>query len=241
MANKAVPKAQARAKQVKKPPLVVPLANKTGKISFRFDGKNEKAQKVVKAVGAKLVTFVTNETMAAIRTVVVKAIREGIPPYDAAKSIVGVVSKPGATTNEMPGMIGLNNPQILAAFNYKAGLIDIGHNPDTVDRLMAKYVSRKLRERSEMIARTETMYALNTGAQAGYIQAVKAGELPPNAMLEWITTPDERTCPKCLPMNGKTKPIGANTTFSNGSVGPPLHPRCRCSTGIVLAPPEGQG
>jgi len=82
------------------------------------------------------------------------------------------------------------------------------------------------------------MYALNTGAQAGYIQAVKAGELPPNAMLEWITTPDERLCSECAPMNGETKPIGANTTFSNGSVGPPLHPHCRCTLGIVLVPQE---
>jgi len=239
MANKAVAKAQARAKQVKKPPLVVPLANKTGKISFRFDGKNEKAQKVVKAVGAKLVTFVTNETMAAIRTVVVKAIREGIPPYDAAKSIVGVVSKPGATTNEMPGMIGLNNPQILAAFNYKAGLIDIGHNPDTVDRLMAKYVTRKLRERSVVIARHEIMTALNTGAEVGYIQAVKQGALPPEARLEVIVTPDERLCKLCAPLAGKTKKIG-EATFPGCPPGPAFHVQCRCTVGIVLAPPEGE-
>jgi len=531
MANAPVTRAKAYAKKVAKPPLTVPLGNTTGKIAFRFDGKNAKAAKVAQAVGAKLVTFVTDDTMAALRAIVVKSIRDGIPPYDAAKSIVGVLSKPGATTNEMPGMLGLNNPQILAAFNYKTGLIDMGHNPDTVDRLMAKYVTRKLRERSVLIARTEclqgdtsvsgavvsaiyrrwyqgdiveittyhgrkfsaspnhpmltsrgwmsagviskgdylicddweqnpssprdkdiadppptirqifdsiplsrveqgrgyqqdfhgdgrqgkidiarpdgalmigrfspiykealehilspadlsatplcmtcgrllainhrvcfglgsqrdatrndtvanrglaesdcdrnesdglsglvssddlvrgganrlgrlassepclpndscyprladsdvagdfprvqtaavkidrvlsvvtskwaghifnlstpygyfaiengvytgnTMFALNTGAEMGYIQAAKQGALPPEARISWITTPDERLCSKCAPMNGKTKPIGANTTFSNGSIGPPLHPACRCGTGIVLAPPEGE-
>ena len=221
-------RAKAKASAKANPPQVA--------VAFRFDGKNVKAQKVAKAAGAKLVTSVTDETRAAIRTVITKAIREGIHPYEAAKSIVGILSTPGATTNAMPGMAGLNTPQVLAAFNYKAGLIDVGHDPKTVDRLMGKYVTRKLNERSVMIARTETMAALNLGAEVGYIQASKQGMLPPEARLVWLTTPDERLCVRCAPMNGETKQIGAGTTFSDGSTGPPKHPKCRCSVGIAMAP-----
>jgi hypothetical protein len=226
----------------KKKPKIKPIkttadGNKV-KASYRFDAKNERVARLAKAAAAKLVTNVTDETMDAIRILIMRSIREGIPPHDVARLIVGVLGEPGATTNEIPGLIGLNTPQMHAALNYRHGLVDMGHSPSAVDKLMARYVERKLNERSQMIARTEIMWAENVGAQAGYQQAVKQGYLPGSTVLEWITTPDERLCGSCAPMNGKTKAIGMESTFSNGSTGPPLHPRCRCTLGVAAGGPN---
>lgn len=72
------------------------------------------------------------------------------------------------------------------------------------------------------------MGALNTGQNEAWAQAQDEGILSADATKEWITTPDELTCPECEPMDGKTVPL--QSEFPEGD--PPLHPNCRCTLGI---------
>lgn len=100
------------------------------------------------------------------------------------------------------------------------------------------------RQRSTMIARTETIRASNFGAEEAYIQSgVVEGK-------EWLTAFDERTCTSCEEMGGKTsgKPrtaklgqsfdvsdIDMNFDYTEGEMPyPPLHPSCRCSLIAIL-------
>lgn len=189
--------------------------------AFRFDGKNERAQKVAKKRAAALVTRVSSETRQALRAIVVRSIRDGIPVYDAARL--------------MRSLIGTTTAQAAAAASYRAELIDSGLALDKVNARLDRYVEKQIRQRAETIARTETMAALNDGALEGYRQAREEGLLGSDAMKEWIITPDELLCPDCAPMEGVKVPLADLFDTPAGSVpGPPLHPRCRCA--VVAVP-----
>jgi HK97 family phage portal protein len=97
-------------------------------------------------------------------------------------------------------------------------------------------------QRSEMIARSETIRASNAGAEQAYLLAGIERE-------EWFTSEDERVCEFCGEMHGKTVRVN-EVFFRQGEtmsvvdqdgktqqlkmdyedVGyPPLHPDCRCT------------
>lgn len=91
-------------------------------------------------------------------------------------------------------------------------------------------------DRADVIARTETMRASNEGQSQLWGQAVDAGLLTGLEQKEWITTPDDRLCPICEPMDGET--VGLNERFSvegDSIDGPPAHPSCRCTLGLSVS------
>lgn len=178
-----------------------------------FTGKNEEAQRAAAQQAARLVTQVSEETRANIRNLITRSIREGIPPYDAARSI--------------RGMVGLTSAQGQAGMNYRKGLIDSGLPITRVNALTDKYAAKQLRSRAESIARTEIMGALNAGQKAAWKDAQKEGLLGDDARKEWMTV--DQACPRCAPLDGRT--VGINDSF--GVSDPPLHPRCMCTLGVV--------
>lgn len=93
--------------------------------------------------------------------------------------------------------------------------------------------------RAERIARSEVVRASNFAATEAYDQSgVVEG-------VQWIVTPDDRLCPYCEELDGKTISLGDNffnkgdtVTGSDNSTFdlnyedvefPPLHPNCRCT------------
>lgn len=88
------------------------------------------------------------------------------------------------------------------------------------------------KERAEMIARTETMLAANEGQRQAWQQAIDDGLLPEGMQRVWIAT--ESACVECDALDGEQ--INLDEQYSgNGGDGPPLHPLCRCTEGIVNA------
>lgn len=87
--------------------------------------------------------------------------------------------------------------------------------------------------RAETIARTETMRASNQGQLEAWDQAQEKGLLTGTELLEWITTPDDRLCPICEPLDGETAPRGGTFEVDGDRItAPPAHPRCRCTVGL---------
>jgi len=82
-------------------------------------------------------------------------------------------------------------------------------------------VFSKAQYRMEMIARTEVLRAHNMGR-------IKFHQHVGIEKLEWMTMGDERTCPVCGPLDGKTFPI-------DKFPGQPAHPFCRCTNLPVLS------
>lgn len=90
--------------------------------------------------------------------------------------------------------------------------------------------------RAEVIARTETMRASNEGQMQAWDQAADAGLLTGEESKEWITTPDDRLCPVCEPMDGVTVKLSEEFNVDGERMdGPPAHPRCRCTLGLTAA------
>jgi hypothetical protein len=126
-------------------------------VIFRFDGENLAAQRAAERAAAAMVTGISEQTRAALRTLIVRAIREGIPPYDAARMIVS--------------MIGLTEQQAGAAMSYREQLINEGLSFDRINVLVDRYSAKLLRQRSVTIARTECLPA-ETLVDAAVVRAV---------------------------------------------------------------------
>lgn len=88
--------------------------------------------------------------------------------------------------------------------------------------------------RAEKIARTESMRAANEGQQQLWDQATEAGFLTGLESKVWITTPDDRLCPVCEPLDGQTVALDDTFDVDGDSIdAPPAHPNCRCTMGLT--------
>jgi SPP1 gp7 family putative phage head morphogenesis protein len=84
--------------------------------------------------------------------------------------------------------------------------------------------------RVRMISRTESMRAVTEGQRELWNQAIEEGILTGDEQQVWIVTPDDKLCPECEAMDGATTPLGESF---EGADGPPLHPSCRCTIGLI--------
>lgn len=191
-----------------------------GTLGFRFDLTNPRVFEWIERHAANLVVGIDEESKRAIRTVLERMFRDGIPPRTAAR--------------EIRDLIGLTERQITAVENYR---LTLGES-DRVGQLTAEYSERLLRQRAENIARTESMTASNQGQHELWRQARDQGFIEPEQKRKWIITPDERLCEICAPVpdNG---PVGLDEPFvlGDGSIvmNPPGHPQCRCTTALAFS------
>jgi HK97 family phage portal protein len=157
-------------------------------------------------------------------------------------------------------IVNASSPNVLRALDDRAGQIrsvattvqrevrdDIAESigmgesrSQTIKRVRTQFDARF---KADRVVRTETIWAHNEGTvlaweQSGVVSSVK-----------WDTVPDDRRCPYCARMHGKTKSLGGTwfdkgesltvNSFESGnpitlSFGyesikhPPLHPNCRC-------------
>lgn len=188
------------------------------RLALRFDVVNPRALDAA-GRGAQLVREVTDSTRRGIQAIITRAIREGIPPAEAARLI-----KP---------TIGLTDRQAMAVVNYRFSLLEAGASPAAVAKAAATYADRLLRQRAETIARTETIRAGREGRKATWDQARAEGFLTDDTKQRWVVTDDDRLCPACEPLDGVEVGLGESFPHGGGD-GPPLHPNCRCTTTLVV-------
>jgi SPP1 gp7 family putative phage head morphogenesis protein len=194
------------------------------RVHLRFDSRNLPAQMSAKQSAAKLITHVTAETRAAVRELVTRAFRDGVPPRDLAKQI-----KP---------LVGLTRQQAKAVERHRADLQRAGFSNQAAQAKAARYADKLRRLRAMTIARTEVIRASTEGQLASWRQAVGQGLLSARSEKVWITTQDDRLCPYCRPMDGQQVLLDVSFRTALGRVnGPPLHPNCRCA--LAVAPVIG--
>jgi hypothetical protein len=85
-------------------------------------------------------------------------------------------------------------------------------------------------DRADLITKTEAMRAANGGQREAWNQAVDKGLLTGEERRTWIAT-ELGACEECEAMDGKTASLGG--LYVGGIDGPPLHPRCRCTEGLI--------
>lgn len=188
--------------------------------SMSFNLTNPASISFLRSYEFGLISQVTQETVDAIREVLVDAFSNGGHPYSQARRI--------------RDLIGLTARQAQAAENYYAQLLSEDRAGDQVERMAARYRQRLLNDHAENIARTETLRAANAGLHSATLQAADQGLLDRTTTRQWLVTLDDRLCPFCavipaLNPNG----VALNGFFATpfGPVlYPPLHPQCRCTT-----------
>ena len=213
-------------------------------LAFSFDAENREAQKVARKYSAAQITLIGDETKLAIRRIITRSIREGIPPRDAAKLIRNVVGMTRPQANAYKayyekldrklwgGRIWVHAGVYNTQKRKKWARRSLNSREASKAALRRKYIRR----RAIMIARTEVMDALNTGAEVAWKQAKKQGLLGKNAGKEWVATPGG-ACPVCQALNGTVVLLGRKFQSSVGALsGPTAHPNCRCA----VAPAEAE-
>lgn len=205
-------------------------------LTGRFDVTNPAATRWAQERSASLVTEVSRETRAGIRSVIGRAFTAGIAPREAARLIRGLI---GLTSRQADAVLAFRG-QLLRLQGKAPGaavetnlrrLSNRGLTAARVEALVERYAGRLLRQRAFLIARTEIMTALGQGLRFLWQQATQAGELDGLERV-WIVTPDDRLCPQCEPLDGARAEVGGAYPGEGGS-GPPLHPACRCTEGLA--------
>lgn len=202
-----------------------------------FDKANPASIAWARLRAAGLIQGIDAGTRAAIRNILGNMFEQGITPRQAV--------------NQIAPLIGLSTPQVEAVGNLRGAILDnpggtvfAGNTairvPETVTpeflaRRTEEYSNRLLNQRALTIARTETIAAANEGQLELWDQALEKGLLLGNEQRVWIATPDDRTDPVCAEMDGQRADLGEPFMTPDGDeiMAPPVHPNCRCATGLV--------
>ncbi|RJQ04431.1 MAG: hypothetical protein C4551_10785 [Bacillota bacterium] len=195
------------------------------RLELRFDLLNPRAVDWVRTHSGELIREVTDETRLAVREVIRRAFEEGMHPYTSARHI--------------RSMVGLTRRQAQAVDNFRRRLVEEGVAGEKLDKRVEAYRQRLVRWRAKNIARTETLRASNEGQQELWRQAAEQGLIDPAVTRkEFITTPDDRLCDICAPLDGQR--VGLEESFQTelGPVlTPPVHQQCRCAMRLVEVRP----
>ncbi len=231
----------------------------TVKPRFEFDTNNPRVAQFIKTRTASLVVEISENSRNSIRAITRQVIDSGLKPKAAARSIrnvVGLTSRQAqAVTNfrlkieqgrlsdltdaqrrDIAPRLGrgrsrikLNDPKVRAQFQAALDRQDI-------DGMADKMSKRMIKQRSEMIARTESLNAVNAGHLSVWQQAADDGIVDrANAMKRWIIDPTT-ACEICMPQQGQTVPIDEQFSTPVGPVDVPtqVHPQCNCMMELLL-------
>jgi len=180
--------------------------------AIAFDVSDPRALASAEQRAATLVTAVTDDTRAAVRDIIADAFRNQYPSRIAARAIRQVV--------------GLNERQATALANYRLGLLEQEVAPERILTLTDRYGARLLRQRADMIARTEISRASHEGQRELWREGIRNGQINPAEAREvWIANFD--ACDLCAQMNGQISGIDDSFDFDGEQIdGPPGHPNC---------------
>jgi SPP1 gp7 family putative phage head morphogenesis protein len=196
------------------------LAAKELKKVAVLDLTRPRVAKWVAEHSTELITNIGKNSREAIKHVLGEGINRGRHPLRMAK--------------DLKRSLGLNDRLAKAVMNRRLSLEKADMPLTKVDKIVKKYSEKLLKYRAELIARTESMTAINQGRLDLWKQLEEDEAFPDPMEQEWLTSADERVCPICGPMNGQRRAIGESFEGSEGSVdAPPIHAQCRCSVVLV--------
>ena len=213
------------ASRVRKIPSTFPLASTTeivtrAGVQIRFDVMNHHAAQYAATESSALITNIDESQREAVRALITSAVEAGRTVQETAKDLRNIV--------------GLRPDQINALLSFRETGTARGLTIDQIEKKVARYASALLKQRGELIARTEILSAANKGQLELWHEARRSGQLDNTWLKQWILTHDELLCPYCEPLDETA--IALNDSFQSdiGDVEcPPLHPNCRCTMGLV--------
>ena len=231
--------------------------------AFTFDVRNPRAERWIAKLSSDLIAHITETTRDAVRVALLDGMEAGRNPRRTALDVVGRLNV--RTRQRVGGVIGLTPKhaesvmglrRALESGDYEAWfsrelrdrrfdrtvrrlMRDGGSLPaDKIDAMVTLYQSRYELYRGEMIARTESLSALNAASHEAAQQAVqRAGIDQRDVRRVWQSAGDGRVRDTHRAMHGQIvglnepfrSPSGATLRFP-GDPGAPAEERihCRC-------------
>lgn len=213
-------------------------------VVVRFDGRNPAAEAWINEHSSQLITHLTDETKQAVRVSLTVSMEAGVNPRQAALEVVGRINK--ATGKREGGVLGLSVPQAEYVAKARAELLsgdpeDLKHYltrqrrdkrfdrsitkairtgepvpAETIAKAITAYEGRLLKLRGEIIARVETMTAIQQGKYEAFRQAIADGKVDVEAVTKiWRSAGDMRVRHTHMALNGKS--VGFNEPFRSPS------------------------
>lgn len=179
---------------------------------MEFDVSNPRAVAWARIQSAALVTEINEGTRRAIRSMIAKGLRDGIPPKRLATLILQ--------------RIGLREDQVTALENFA----ETGASTAQI----SKYAKKLLRDRANLIAKTEVANAANQGQKELWLQARDDGYLGRDQKRKWIGTPDGRERDAHVFINGQIRGLSEPFRKSDGTaIEPGQEPNCILPGAII--------
>jgi len=232
-----------------------------GEVQFHFGITNPETVRYLQNYEMALIRGLTAGALASVRLAIADGVAAGRNPLDVARDV--------------RQFIGLTPSQTKAVLNYRRALesldagalqrqlrdrrfdgtisdaVDSGErlSPDYIDKLVERYRQRTLKFRSETIARTEAIRAVNAGNVQLWRQAVADGKVDADGVRKkWIYTHDSRVRHAHMTIPSLNEGgVGLNEPFKT-ELGPLMFPgdpngtaantiRCRCAMMIRYRAP----
>jgi len=246
-----------------------PLRDPQGfRINLLFDARNPLAEAWLRDHSATLVREIVDDQVNSIRVALAAGQARGASALQTALDVVGRVNR--ATGQRSGGIIGLTSTQAEWVRKYRDELLLLSAGAllrnlrdrrfdntvrkaiaageplpvEKIDKMVMAYQNRALRYRGEAIAKTESLIALNTGAEEAIRQTVARGAVDSNMIdCAWHTREDESVRGSHQPMNGQVRPYGQSFVSGAGVLlrypGDPQAPvseiaGCRCSRRFII-------
>lgn len=200
---------------------------------------------------ASLVTHITETAREAITTAVTLNIAAGNNPIKIARDFraaIGLTAPQWTAVQNYRNLLETTDPEALNRALRDArgdatvlGAVESGVplSEERIDWLTERYRQRALKQRAEMIARTESLRAVHMGEYESLLAAHMEGKISPNLRRFWIASADERVRKYHMPiseMNAEGVKIDEAFDTPLGPMRYPLDPEgtaanvvhCRC-------------
>lgn len=208
-------------------------------LAFEFNTQTPGLLKWINERGAQLVTACTQEQKDAIAALLTKKMREQHTVDELSRFIRPCI---GLTKGDAKAVAKLYDSIIENLKKEHPRMKPESMQKKALDAA-CKYAERKHRQRAMTIARTESAFAYNRGADAGVRQAQEQGYLG-TVKKRWSTSGDDRVCSICQALEGmeidmdKGFPFKGRMLFQGQDLLPPAHPNCGCAVEYIeVAPP----
>ena len=216
------------------------------RLIVQFQGTQPRASNLVFELGARLITGITNSQRDLIAAVIAEGLEESKPPARIARDligtrgatgrrtggIVGLTERDGLTVQRMRSALASGDPERMRAYLRLEGrnkawdgavrrAIEAGEplTARQIEQRTNHLANRYLRNRANLIARTETIAALNAGRMEATQQLIDRGAVRADQVTRsWDATGDARTRLMHLQMEGQSVPWGQPFVAPDGDL-----------------------
>lgn len=187
------------------------LETATLRLNLIFNARHLSGERYLRQFGATFVTGVTDDVKETLRVVLTDSLSRGQGAKAAAREareFIGIAASQAQAALNLRRKLETDPKVLLSEFeadSYKLrdkrldGIVRRAARDGKpvaakdVDKIVEAYKNRAIRWRSENIARTETLGAVNAGKHESYVQAVDSGKVPASAVRKvWNTAHDKR-------------------------------------------------